>query len=162
MGNHYGTVRCSVCYERGHNKRSCPEFTARLERQLVTQQARVAEHTAGSPMAERAQARVDHYAEIIGKRTGTNPLTKATITKRGMEAFGLPHVHDGSVELRFGTDGWGPSGTAVGTWDATSTDGPAHKPTIISPVDAESINPPEGWDNGESSALVDHFNMQKA
>ena len=25
-----GTVTCSYCYERGHNRRSCPEITANV------------------------------------------------------------------------------------------------------------------------------------
>ena len=28
---HKRTVRCSYCYQSGHNKSSCPEYAARIE-----------------------------------------------------------------------------------------------------------------------------------
>ena len=83
MGNHNGTVRCGVCYQRGHNKRSCPAYTDRLlktfERHRVEMEACQEKNEDGSYYRRR----MEHLAEEIGKRTGTNPLTKQKITKRG-------------------------------------------------------------------------------
>lgn len=67
MGNHYGTVRCSQCYERGHNKRSCPKLTKRLQERFKTATGRQA----------------TYIAEQIATRTGTNPETGEKLLKRG-------------------------------------------------------------------------------
>lgn len=66
MGNYRGNVRCSYCYDRGHNKRTCPERLERLKRNFEH------EH-------EKSQSSQDHYsgyyARQIAKMTGVNPAT---------------------------------------------------------------------------------------
>jgi len=74
MGNHYGTVRCGTCYQRGHNKRSCPAELKLLE-------DRFARYNAGD--TEYDHRRALRTAGQIAKRTGTNPLTGEKLVKRG-------------------------------------------------------------------------------
>lgn len=69
MGNYNGTVRCSHCYQSGHNKRSCP---TRLER---AQAAYEREKANGGGHA-------DYYARQLARQTGTNPETGAKVTRR--------------------------------------------------------------------------------
>jgi len=84
VGNYNGSVRCSVCYQSGHNKRSCPKYT----KQLVKEFERYVEQrdillARGDERSEYFERRMQTLADKIGKRTGTNPLTKQKITKRG-------------------------------------------------------------------------------
>lgn len=74
MGNYYGTVRCGVCYERGHNKRSCPEELKRLQRRF---------DNANSGNCEYDTRQAERLAAQIAKRTGVNPLTGKKLEKRG-------------------------------------------------------------------------------
>lgn len=64
MGNYNGKVRCSYCYEYGHNRRTCPERLARLQKNL--------EHE----KSDSSQGRyTEYYANQIAKMTGVNPET---------------------------------------------------------------------------------------
>jgi hypothetical protein len=85
MGNHNGTVRCGVCYGRGHNKRSCPELTERHMSRFARYKDELdKEIAAGVPHDEqRYRGCTEREAATIAKRTGTNPLTGATLKKRG-------------------------------------------------------------------------------
>jgi hypothetical protein len=83
MGNHYGTVRCSVCYERGHNKRSCPRFTKRLEDRLSTYQGYIADAAHTDIDISNYQRQSERLAAQIAKRTGVNPLSGEKLVKRG-------------------------------------------------------------------------------
>ena len=74
MGNHYGTVRCGSCYERGHNRRSCPQELTRLQKRF--ERFNNSDCDYDTRMARRT-------AEKIAKRTGTNPLTGEKLVKRG-------------------------------------------------------------------------------
>jgi len=75
MGNYNGTVRCGHCYQRGHNKRSCPTRLEQLQRQLQRHK------DSGD------STYVDYYAREIAKMTGTNPETGET-RKRRNESYG--------------------------------------------------------------------------
>ena len=83
MGNYNGSVRCSVCYQRGHNKRSCPTYTKHLVSEFERHVAERDRLRASGGEAEYHSRRIEALAAKIGKRTGTNPLTKQKITKRG-------------------------------------------------------------------------------
>ena len=83
MGNYNGSVRCSVCYQSGHNKRSCPTYTKHLVKEFERHVAERDRLRASGGEAEYHSRRVEALAAKIGKRTGTNPLTKQKITKRG-------------------------------------------------------------------------------
>lgn len=62
--SYHGSVTCSVCYSRGHNKRSCPKHTERLQRNFDSYK-----DTKGM---ERAAER---YAKELARRTGIDPWT---------------------------------------------------------------------------------------
>jgi|TARA_R110000824_G_scaffold71001_3_gene181978 hypothetical protein len=74
-----------VCYARGHNKRSCPELTERHQSRFANYKAQHdKEIAAGVPVDEqRYRGVVEREAATIAKRTGRNPLTGATLKKRG-------------------------------------------------------------------------------
>ena len=69
MGNYNGTVRCSHCYNSGHNKRSCPQKLERMQKHYETEKA------AGG-------AHVDYYAGQLARQTGVNPETGAKQRRR--------------------------------------------------------------------------------
>ena len=62
MGNYHGRIRCSYCYEYGHNKRTCPERLARIQRNLESEKEGEGRYT-------------EYYARQIAKMTGVNPET---------------------------------------------------------------------------------------
>lgn len=68
--SYHGTVTCSHCYERGHNKRSCPDLTERYRRYFEN-----AKRTGN-------QYHMDEYAKELKKRTGIDPLTGEPIKKQ--------------------------------------------------------------------------------
>jgi hypothetical protein len=80
MGNYNGSVRCSHCYETGHNKRTCPDYTETLLRRLEQYRQAAIENP---DIADGYMVSVERIAAQIGKRTGTNPLSGEKITKRG-------------------------------------------------------------------------------
>jgi hypothetical protein len=80
MGNYNGTVTCGVCYERGHNKRTCPVQTDRL---MTRMQGYEAAAVSDPACEEHYRQCAEKLAAQIGKRIGHNPLTGKTITKRG-------------------------------------------------------------------------------
>ena len=64
MGNYHGRIRCSYCHEYGHNKRTCPERLARLQKNLENEKS------------DSSQGRyTEYYANQIAKMTGENPET---------------------------------------------------------------------------------------
>lgn len=76
MGNYNGQVRCSYCYEYGHNRRTCPERLARLQKNL--------EHE----KSDSSQGRyTEYYAHQIAKMTGVNPETGEKRSRRN-ESWG--------------------------------------------------------------------------
>ena len=64
-----GTVRCGYCYQKGHNKRSCGDYSSALQR--------IYKRSKQDGDMERAK----EYGEIYTKRTGCDPDTGATIAK---------------------------------------------------------------------------------
>ena len=72
-----GTVTCSYCYERGHNRRSCPEITAnvRAEYDEARQWLANAEKDPDSNNVDYWTQRVDRHAKQLIKRTGIDPRT---------------------------------------------------------------------------------------
>lgn len=66
MGNYSGTIRCGHCYERGHNRASCPKLTE----QLTAQWSRI--ETAGYDDSNYTHQRV---RAKLAKRQGSDPLT---------------------------------------------------------------------------------------
>jgi len=70
MGNYNGSVRCGHCYEQGHNKRSCPTYTERIQRRYE------------EAKASGEQSNVRYYAGMLAKRTGVNPETGESVSRR--------------------------------------------------------------------------------
>ena len=62
--------RCSQCWNYGHNKRTCPQITK-------TWQARYDE-----AKDAKDQRLIDHWGELLGKRTGIDPRTGAKVNRR--------------------------------------------------------------------------------
>jgi len=70
MGNYNGSVRCGACYEQGHNKRSCPTYTERIRQRYE------------EAKASDEQSNVRYYAVMLAKRTGVNPETGESVSRR--------------------------------------------------------------------------------
>ncbi len=79
MGNFRGTVTCGACYGQGHNKRSCPRLTERLENNYK----HLADAIANGGGSSWDETRAERMAMQIAKRTGTNPKTGEILVKRG-------------------------------------------------------------------------------
>lgn len=76
-----GTVRCSYCYERGHNKRSCPTLNQRLRRSYLEAKENLAQCEANGDGAGALtyRLRMEHNGRQYTKRTRCNPDTGASI-----------------------------------------------------------------------------------
>ena len=70
MGNWNGTVRCGYCCQRGHNRRSCPSYTATVQRHY--------QNAKDSGIASD----ITYYAAQVAKRTGVNPETGNARSRR--------------------------------------------------------------------------------
>jgi len=79
MGNFRGTVTCGACYQQGHNKRSCPRLTERLQKNYK----HLADAIASGDASSWDETRAERMAKQIAKRTGTNPQTGEKLVKRG-------------------------------------------------------------------------------
>ena len=72
-----GTVRCSYCHQKGHNRRTCPELseaTARLWRNAKSSYERVVRE-GKTEMADMYLSRMKGYADRYAKRTGKDVAT---------------------------------------------------------------------------------------
>jgi len=78
-----GTVTCSYCYERGHNRRSCPKITANVQTEYdeARQWLANAENDPDSNNVEYWIKRVDGHAKELIKRTGVDPRTGEKVKK---------------------------------------------------------------------------------
>ena len=89
-----GTVTCSYCYQRGHNKRKCPELTARLKDEYEgAVSAANAARSAGSEndakwYDERAKDRREKYM----KRTKIDLATGEKVTNKAAKAARMKNV----------------------------------------------------------------------
>ena len=62
--------RCSQCWNYGHNKRTCPQITERWQQRY------------DKAVSDKNQYDIDHWAERLVKRTGTDPRTGAKVNRR--------------------------------------------------------------------------------
>ena len=62
--------RCSQCWNYGHNKRTCPQITERWQQRF------------DKAVSDKNQYDIDHWAERLGKRTGTDPRTGTKVNRR--------------------------------------------------------------------------------
>ena len=62
--------RCSSCWKYGHNKRTCPQITERLQQRY------------DKAVEDKQQASIAHWGALLAKRTGTDPRTGAKVNRR--------------------------------------------------------------------------------
>ena len=74
--------RCQSCYERGHNKRTCPRITERAQESF----RRRLEDCKAQGIDPKEDHNLSYYAVTVGERTGVNPLTGAEHKKTSQEA----------------------------------------------------------------------------
>ena len=65
-----GTVTCSECYNQGHNRRSCPDLTERLQRQF------------DASKRNNDEWGIEYYGKQLAKRTGQDPHTGQKLKKQ--------------------------------------------------------------------------------
>lgn len=72
-----GTVTCSYCYNRGHNRRGCPDITEHARQSYSGAVASLAKAREESDEGniEYYTRRVESMAEELSKRTGVDPRT---------------------------------------------------------------------------------------
>jgi len=70
-----GTVRCSNCYNSGHNRRSCPDLTAEALADYKHYTRLVEDHSDRYEDAERWIRRAEISKSVYIKRTGLDPDT---------------------------------------------------------------------------------------
>ena len=77
MGNWNGTVRCSHCYGRGHNRSTCEKLTE----QLATRFERVRQMVIDGHRSEDDHT-YTYTREQLAKRTGVDPVTGEKVRRR--------------------------------------------------------------------------------
>jgi len=103
----HGTVTCSHCFQKGHNRRKCPELTAKALRQYKYQIEKIAEYEAmtdeeaertGTDIewninyhTERAEKQRSEYI----KRTKIDPATGKKVTNKAAKAERMKKVKCG-------------------------------------------------------------------
>jgi hypothetical protein len=92
-----GTVRCSHCYQRGHNRRSCPQITKHHLDQYATYKrlrARSVER-AETDGANMYEMHMDAARTAYVKRTGLDPDTGAKVKRKAAKAERMKNVQCG-------------------------------------------------------------------
>ena len=93
------TVRCSYCYQTGHNRRTCPELseaTARLWRNAKSSYDRMVKE-GKTEMSDVYKSRMQSYADRYATRTGKDVATGEDIvmtkeTKKAAKAKRLKNI----------------------------------------------------------------------
>ena len=92
-----GTVTCSHCYQRGHNKRKCPKLTEEIldrygsyKRSMDRMRAEGDEVT-----ADQWMSRAEHYRTLYLKRTKIDPATGEKIKNKAAKAERMKNVQCG-------------------------------------------------------------------
>ena len=89
-----GTVTCSYCYKRGHNKRKCPELSARIKSQYES-------HTAGAKESREQgnendakwyEQRAEEKRQQYIKRTKIDLATGEKVTNKAAKAARMKNV----------------------------------------------------------------------
>ena len=89
-----GTVRCSHCYQRGHNRRSCPQITKHHLDQYASYK-RLRDRSAESGNADGAnmyEMHMDAARTAYVKRTGLDPDTGAKVKRKKAKAERMKNV----------------------------------------------------------------------
>jgi len=97
-----GTVTCSHCYQRGHNKRKCPTLTTQIKDKYEgnTSMA-VQERAAGNENdAEWYDTRAEHYRQLYLKRTKVDLATGEKVTNKAAKTARMKNVTCGYCKER--------------------------------------------------------------
>ena len=83
-----GTVTCSHCYNRGHNKRKCPTLTESILSDYQMWATSVKKHIAegNKVQAEYHQGRAEHFRTMYMKRTKIDPATGEKVKNKVAKA----------------------------------------------------------------------------
>jgi len=89
-----GTVTCSYCYKRGHNKRKCPELSERIKDEyegavLMAEKERAAGHHNDATWYEE---RAEHRREKYMKRTKIDLATGEKVTNKAAKTARMKNV----------------------------------------------------------------------
>ena len=89
-----GTVTCSHCYQRGHNKRKCPSLTAQIKSQYegAVSMANQERERGNENDAEWYDARAERYREQYLKRTKIDLVTGEKVTNKAAKAERMKNV----------------------------------------------------------------------
>jgi len=102
-----GTVRCSHCYQTGHNRRKCPELTKQYLSKYKFQIAKIAEYEAMTDAEAQANGTdiewnvnyhkqaAEKYRSEYMKRTKIDPATGQKITNKAAKAERMKKVKCG-------------------------------------------------------------------
>ena len=97
-----GTVTCSHCYQRGHNKRKCPQLTAQIKSQYegAVSMANQERERGNENDAEWYDARAERYREQYLKRTKIDLATGEKVTNKAAKAARMKNVTCGYCKER--------------------------------------------------------------
>ena len=92
-----GTVTCSYCYQRGHNKRKCPELTQAIERHYIghTNNAKESREAGKIADAEWYEGRAELKRQEYLKRTKIDLATGEKVTNKAAKAARMKKVECG-------------------------------------------------------------------
>jgi len=89
-----GTVTCSHCYQKGHNKRKCPRLTKEILDQYrsLEQSAKYARTQGDQATADHFEHRSEHYRTAYLKRTKIDPATGEKVKNKTAKAERMKNV----------------------------------------------------------------------
>ena len=97
-----GTVTCSHCYQRGHNKRKCPSLTEEIKGMYVgNSRMAVKERAAGNENdAQWYDDRAEHQRKLYLKRTKIDLATGEKVSNKASKAARMKSVNCGYCSER--------------------------------------------------------------
>jgi hypothetical protein len=87
-----GTVTCSHCYNRGHNKRKCPTLTESILNDYKLWADGVRRHEDSPTQAQYHSERAEHYRTLYIKRTKIDPATGEKVKNKVAKAERMKNV----------------------------------------------------------------------
>ena len=87
-----GTVTCSHCYNRGHNKRKCPALTESILNDYKLWADGVRRHEDSPTQAEYHEGRAQHYRTMYIKRTKIDPATGEKVKNKTAKAERMKNI----------------------------------------------------------------------
>ena len=92
-----GTVTCSYCYKRGHNRRKCPELSAQIKNQYegAMLMAKESEELGNEHDAQWYRERAEHKRQEYIKRTKIDLATGKKVTNKAAKAERMKKVQCG-------------------------------------------------------------------